>query len=52
MSYGADLADAFRQVGVYTANTLKGSKPADLPVVCAENLIRVDGTKESPKLAQ
>ena len=33
MSYGTDLADMFRQVGVYTGNILKGAKPADLPVV-------------------
>ena len=33
MSYGTDLAVAFRQVGVYTASVLKGAKPADLPVL-------------------
>ena len=33
MSYGTDVADMFRQVGVYTGQILKGTKPADLPVV-------------------
>ena len=33
ISYGTDVLDAFRQVGVYAANILKGAKPADLPVL-------------------
>jgi putative ABC transport system substrate-binding protein len=35
MSYGTNLSDGYRQVGLYVGRILKGEKPGELPIVQA-----------------
>ncbi len=50
ISYGIDNSDGYRQIGLYTAQILKGANPADLPVMQEAKFLLVINLKTAKTL--
>jgi putative ABC transport system substrate-binding protein len=50
VSYGIDIQDVHRQVGLYTAQILKGAKPAELPILQPTKFALVINVKTAKEL--
>ena len=50
MNYGASIPAAYRQVGIYTGQILKGAKPAEMPIQRPTKLVFVVNLKAAKAL--